>query len=132
MDLAEDLSSLRSRTRLIRRCLDALDRRIEELQEGANPFPERAIVDLERCTGCGVCEGFCPVGAISVSRKVHIAVGRCIGCGRCVDECPEGAIALDRERHSSRIHRRPPRRTETGSPNRWKRRISNAHLRISL
>lgn len=49
-----------------------------------------AGLDVERCTGCRLCDYICPTEAIAiVARKAVIAEQRCIGCGRCVDRCPE-------------------------------------------
>ncbi len=51
-------------------------------------------VDLERCTGCGVCRSFgCP--AIAFSGKNATITDLCAGCGVCADICPSGAIARE-------------------------------------
>ena len=45
------------------------------------------------CALCGVCEGQCPVGAISQgAAKYQIDESKCIDCGACEGECPVGAI----------------------------------------
>jgi Fe-S-cluster-containing hydrogenase component 2 len=55
-----------------------------------------AVVDKEKCTGCGSCVEACPVDAIKVENdKAVIDNDECIDCGTCVDECPEEAISLD-------------------------------------
>ena len=55
-----------------------------------------AVVDKEKCTGCGSCVEACPVDAIKVENdKAIINNDECIDCGTCVDECPEEAISLD-------------------------------------
>lgn len=50
-------------------------------------------VNVQACTGCGVCSTWCPSEAISVNHKASIDPGRCIGCGECVAVCVDGAIA---------------------------------------
>ena len=55
-----------------------------------------AIVDKEKCTGCGNCAEICPVEAITLENdKAKIDGEACVDCGTCVDECPVEAITLD-------------------------------------
>ncbi len=51
-----------------------------------------AIIDLEKCTACGLCRELCRFDAITEDYKVD-SIG-CEGCGVCVDMCPEQAIAF--------------------------------------
>ncbi len=56
-----------------------------------------AVVEMDACDGCGVCEKRCQVGAVHISEKSKIAVvdlNRCIGCGLCVSTCHREAISL--------------------------------------
>jgi len=51
--------------------------------------------DESLCTGCGTCEKYCPVNAISVDDGTSIInEQKCIGCGQCAFQCPEDAIRL--------------------------------------
>jgi MinD superfamily P-loop ATPase len=51
-----------------------------------------ATVDLERCTGCGVCIEHCAFGAMASGGQVDAM--SCEGCGVCTIMCPEGAVVL--------------------------------------
>jgi ferredoxin len=50
----------------------------------------------DRCTGCGICEQYCPVSAISVGEAGTAAVRAemCCGCGLCAFHCPEEVVEL--------------------------------------
>ncbi|MGD8208983.1 MAG: 4Fe-4S binding protein [Desulfobacterales bacterium] len=57
----------------------------------------QAEVDRATCVGCGSCEEWCQVGAVSVSEsslKAAVDLNRCIGCGVCVSHCPTESISL--------------------------------------
>jgi ferredoxin len=54
-----------------------------------------AKVDKEKCAGCEVCVGVCPVEAISMVDGAAQVGDACIDCGACVGECPAEAISLD-------------------------------------
>jgi len=52
-----------------------------------------AIVE-ELCSGCQICVGLCPYGAITYNKeknKTAINEALCKGCGTCVAACPSGA-----------------------------------------
>ncbi|HAM36117.1 MAG TPA: hypothetical protein DEB40_14350 [Elusimicrobia bacterium] len=55
-----------------------------------------ACVDLEKCTGCGVCEEVCPAKAIVVGDTARVDLVLCTGCGTCIPECPNAALTLKR------------------------------------
>lgn len=48
------------------------------------------------CTGCGLCEAACRLGAVSFRENgtSFIDRDRCAGCGLCVKSCPFGLILL--------------------------------------
>ncbi|MCU0662720.1 MAG: DUF362 domain-containing protein [Myxococcota bacterium] len=52
-------------------------------------------VNEQACTCCGVCEKWCPSEAISVGTTAVIDAEKCIGCGECVAVCRDNAIAYD-------------------------------------
>jgi len=57
----------------------------------------QALVDTNTCNGCGTCQEWCQVGAVSVSENNQQAVvdlNRCLGCGVCVANCPTESISL--------------------------------------
>lgn len=57
-------------------------------------------IDLDACTGCGVCAKYCHHNAISlvnsedgIHRKASIDYSKCVGCGQCVAVCQhDGAV----------------------------------------
>ena len=50
----------------------------------------RAVIDPDRCTGCGLCRELCRWDAIGPDFTVDAIA--CEGCGVCVDLCPEAAV----------------------------------------
>ena len=62
----------------------------------------RAVLDPEKCNGCGLCyEKRCMFGAIH--KRFHREYGdealfvnesTCMGCGCCVETCPTGALTM--------------------------------------
>lgn len=55
---------------------------------------ENQKVDVDLCTGCGVCMDACPVNAIEMNPdKAFIMVDICRNCKKCVKVCPVGAIS---------------------------------------
>jgi NADH-quinone oxidoreductase subunit F/NAD(P)H dehydrogenase (quinone)/NADP-reducing hydrogenase subunit HndC len=52
------------------------------------------VVDTEKCTSCGLCYKFCPVGAVSWKKKEPAEIDRdkCIKCMTCIEKCRFDAI----------------------------------------
>jgi heterodisulfide reductase subunit A len=63
----------------------------------------KAVVDLEKCTSCGVCAKVCPFGAIEVNIKAktgaRVITAVCSGCGACAAECRFDAITIQHFRN---------------------------------
>lgn len=58
-----------------------------------------AVIDPEKCRGCGTCRAVCRFGAVAIRNgKAVIDPFSCEGCGVCVELCPEKAIRFP-ERH---------------------------------
>ncbi len=69
---------------------------------------EKAVIDPERCTACGLCKEYCRFRAITeqvkqeglskhhyLQPKYHVNSYSCEGCGVCEGVCPEKAITLE-------------------------------------
>ena len=60
-------------------------------------FPKFTI-DMNKCTGCSLCQDNCPVDAIDIdATPPQIQKEGCIYCLYCEKVCPEGAIEVDWE-----------------------------------
>jgi MinD superfamily P-loop ATPase len=58
-----------------------------------------AVIESDRCTGCGVCADRCRFDAITrpegeSAARYEVDPISCEGCGVCADACPEEAVAL--------------------------------------
>ena len=56
-----------------------------------------AVVDYDKCNGCGICAQRCQFGALKfevTTKKSNIDQFLCYGCGLCQTGCPKGAIKL--------------------------------------
>jgi len=69
---------------------------LPKLEELSSRGPRRVgppRVDLERCTGCRLCELVCPRMAITVDGgKARVDESECARCGLCVSTCPVRAL----------------------------------------
>ncbi len=64
------------------------------------------VLDVEKCTACGMCQRVCPsFGTIEIEKekdeegkfhpaKYTIDLNKCIFCGNCVEYCPFEAIKM--------------------------------------
>lgn len=58
----------------------------------------RPQVDEKQCSGCGICDDFCPdFSVVLVNGCAVIDLRYCKGCGLCAYECPHEAITMIRE-----------------------------------
>jgi ferredoxin len=53
-----------------------------------------AVVDKDKCDGCGDCVEACPVNAIQLQNGKAVICDDCIDCNICVKTCPNQAISL--------------------------------------
>ncbi|MBC8413010.1 MAG: 4Fe-4S binding protein [Nitrospira sp.] len=55
-----------------------------------------AVVNWEKCNGCGDCVKACPVRCFEMleGKCDSPLATSCIDCGNCPDICPAGAIAI--------------------------------------
>ena len=90
----DDVEALKRKSRAIEARLRHVRVRIREIEQGHTTVRYQAVVDPEKCAGCGVCLDACPTGALSLEEIARIDPKRCIGCGRCLEVCPQGAISL--------------------------------------
>ncbi|MGB7297391.1 MAG: ATP-binding protein [Candidatus Aminicenantales bacterium] len=58
---------------------------------------QRARIDAEKCTGCGICVPLCRFNALSKDDdgKVSVETFSCEGCGVCYHMCPEKAFEME-------------------------------------
>lgn len=62
-----------------------------------HPVQGLIIETTDACTGCGLCEEKCYIGAVRVGNGRSVRNDMCRGCGRCATFCPEGAVRLTLE-----------------------------------
>ncbi|MBN1104514.1 MAG: 4Fe-4S binding protein [Deltaproteobacteria bacterium] len=94
VSLGEELRLLKTRAQALQSRLGRLNRRVDEIEQGPRIGLSVAVIDSDKCLGCGICETTCPVGAVAVGKTAGVNPARCIGCGKCVPSCPQGAIKL--------------------------------------
>ncbi|UCE48471.1 MAG: ferredoxin family protein [Phycisphaerales bacterium] len=65
----------------------------------------KAIIDTERCKGCGLCVAVCPKQIMMISRKsnrhgyfpAETDNSECTGCAACAIICPDAVIEVYRD-----------------------------------
>jgi len=67
-----------------------------------------AVVDKEKCSGCGTCSDRCFFGAIEMveeeaGKTSSVIAERCMGCGLCMVTCHEAAMTMVEARESGFI-----------------------------
>ena len=57
---------------------------------------DKAVIDPEKCVGCGLCQKYCRFNAIRVGKSGCFEIDEfaCEGCGVCQHVCPVGAVIL--------------------------------------
>ena len=52
-------------------------------------------IDIDKCTGCSICEEVCPLGVIKIEgKKVQVQAG-CVDCKTCQKVCPKDVFSFE-------------------------------------
>lgn len=93
-----------SQTRAIADCdVDAPNLHLVAERRGkpeVTPFlgGDKAVIDPEKCTGCGTCQSHCRFSAlIPCEGRFRVNEYACEGCGVCSYVCPLGAVTLEKD-----------------------------------
>lgn len=68
-----------------------------EIKNRFAPSGFTAVIDHEKCIGCGKCTDACPMETVTLlpdTRRACIDQEYCIGCGFCKRACAQGAISI--------------------------------------
>ncbi len=58
---------------------------------------EIAEIYPDKCIGCQLCLGECPIDAIKMENGVaKIDAEKCVGCGKCAEVCPSSAVLFEK------------------------------------
>jgi len=91
----QELAALKQQAEMLGQQRQQLNQRMAQLESGRKAV---AVVDSEKCTGCGICIDVCPVNAIEVNEQAVINADACTGCAACIWECPNEAIVIVQEK----------------------------------
>jgi Pyruvate/2-oxoacid:ferredoxin oxidoreductase delta subunit len=90
------------------------------------PSRFRAVVDMDKCTGCQKCVDRCYFGAIEMEKvpgskkmKAKVDSKKCMGCGVCVLTCKPKAMTLEVARPKEYITNRPQMPAEFKNKSPW-------------
>ena len=95
MNPEQELAALKQQAEMLEQQSRQLNNRIAQLESGRKAT---AVVDSEKCTGCGICEDVCPVRAINIEGYAVVNSDVCTGCAVCVAQCPQNAIVLTQQK----------------------------------
>jgi predicted Fe-Mo cluster-binding NifX family protein/ferredoxin len=87
----QELAALKQQAVILEQQKQQLYQRILQLESGRRAV---AVVDSEKCAGCGICVDVCPTSAIEVNQQAVVNDEVCTGCAACVSECPNEAITI--------------------------------------
>ena len=90
----QELAALKQQAELLEQQRRQLNNRMAQLESGRKAI---AVVDSDKCTGCGICEDVCPVRAVTVEGYAIVNPDICNGCALCVAQCPQNAIVLTQQ-----------------------------------
>jgi len=90
----KEIQTLKKNAKEIEFRLRFFEKKIRKMEHGLKFSIFQATVDQDKCVSCGICQGICPTGAISIDQVARVDPSLCKGCGLCTKKCPQGAISL--------------------------------------